>query len=58
MIVEVNAVPLSVIGVVGKYACFVILSVSTFATLIAEASVRGYANRYREKTSIAVRTFS
>ena len=41
MIVEVNAVPLSLLSVVGRYACLVIISMSTFATLMAEASVRG-----------------
>ena len=41
IIVDLNAVPLSVMSVVGKYACLVIMSMSAFATLIADASVRG-----------------
>ena len=40
IIVEVNAVPLSVQSVVGRYACLVIMSMSTFATMIADLSVR------------------
>ena len=40
IIAEVNAGPLSVISVVGKYECLVIMSMSTFATMIADASVR------------------
>ena len=41
IIVEVDAVHLSVMSVVGKYACLLITSINTFATLIADASVRG-----------------
>ena len=37
---------------------FRLISLITFATLIADASVRGHAKKYREKTSMAVRTFS
>ena len=38
--VELKAVPLSVISVVCKFACLVIISMMTFATLIADASVK------------------
>ena len=41
IIVEVIAVPLSVLSVVGKYEYLVIISMITFATLIADASVKG-----------------
>ena len=41
IIVGVKAVPLSVMSVVGRYACLVMMSMSTFAKLIAGASVRG-----------------
>ena len=34
------------------------MSISTFAVLIADASATGYANKYREKASIAVIVFS
>ena len=55
---DVKAVPLSVISVVGRYVCRVMMSMRTFAVLMAEASVTGYAKRYREKTSKAVMMFS
>ena len=58
MILDVNAVPLSVIMVVGKKECLVMISINALATFVAVASVSGYANRYRENASIAVRTFS
>ena len=38
IIVEVKAVPLSVIIVVGKYACLVMMSMSALATLIDSSS--------------------
>ena len=40
-IFEVNADPLSVMSVVGKYECFVIISIMTLATFAAVASVSG-----------------
>ena len=40
IVVEVNAVPLTVISVVGRHACLVMMSMSNFATLIPYASVR------------------
>ena len=41
MMVDVNADPLSVIRVVGKYECFVIMSIITLATFVAVASISG-----------------
>ena len=41
IIVDVNAVPSSVINVDGKYACSVMISIMTSATSIANASLRG-----------------
>ena len=55
---DVNAVPLTVISVVGSYLCRVMMSMRTFAVLMAEKSVTGYAKRYLEKTSKAVMMFS
>ena len=55
---DVKAVPLSVISVVGRYVCRVMMSMRTFAVLMADASVTGYAKRYMEKTSKAVMMFS
>ena len=55
-IVEMNADPLSVMGVVGRYECFVMISISTLATFAAVASNSGCANKYHETTSIAVIT--
>ena len=40
-IVEVNAVPLSIMSVVGRYTRLAITSMSTFATLISDASALG-----------------
>ena len=39
--IEVNAEPLSVMRVLGKYECFVIISIITFAVLAAVASTNG-----------------
>ena len=55
-IVEVNADPLFVMGVDGRYECFVIISFITLATFGAVASINGQANIYLENTSIAVIT--
>ena len=55
-IVEVNADPLSMMRVVGRYECFVMISISTLTTFAAVASISGYANKYLGKTSIAVIT--
>ena len=41
MMVDVNADPLSVKIVVGKYDCFVIMSIITLATFVAVASISG-----------------
>ena len=54
IIIDVNTDPLSVNSVVGRYECLVIISINTFAVDVAVASISGYANRYREKTSMAV----
>ena len=39
-----------------RYERFVMISIITFATFVAVASISGYANKYLEKTSIAVIT--
>ena len=51
---DVKTEPLSVSNVVGRYECLVIMSIRTLAVDVAVASINGYANRYREKTSNAV----
>ena len=57
-IVEVKAVLLSAISVIGRYACLLLMSTITFARLVADASVRRYANKQREKTYMASITLS
>ena len=49
-----NCVPRSVMIVVGRNVCFYNMFIITLATDVAVMRVTGYANRYREKTSIAV----
>ena len=40
-IAEVNADPLSVMRVFGKYECYVMISINTFASFAAVASIGG-----------------
>ena len=55
---EMKTEPLSVIITVGKYACFVTMSMIILAVLAAVGLDSGYAKAYFENTSIAVTMFS